>query len=161
LEKTIAGHTSRSAVTILLEMGCFSNLTAVGEDARGSAGNARPINWDLTHTSGSERIDSFNKKLVEPHDYYNYVLVFLTSDIHCDRDQDRRHHLESAASMLLHSLTKKVNLKEEAVKADASYDYVVLQFLLALLMAAGRGRRPARGSVWLYYFFSVILTTYY
>ena len=61
--------------------------------------------------------------------------------------------------MLLHALTKKVNLKEEAVKADARYDHAGHQFLLALLKwqqrkrrlllctPAGRGRRLARGSV--------------
>ncbi len=67
--------------------------------------------------------------------------------------------LESATSLLLHDLTNKVNLNEEADKADASYDHAVLQFLLALLKGqqskrqrllrtlAGRGRRLARGSV--------------
>jgi hypothetical protein len=41
------------------------------------------------------------------------------------RNQDGRDQLASATRMLLHSLTKKVNLKEEAVTADASQDHAV------------------------------------
>jgi hypothetical protein len=46
LAKTIAGHTRRSVHNTTRDGAC-SALTAVGESARGSAGNVRPINGDL------------------------------------------------------------------------------------------------------------------
>ena len=51
----------------------------------------------------------------------------------------RRDQLRSPTSTLLHSVAKRVNLKEEA---DASHDHAVVQFLLALPKEQQGERRP-------------------